>query len=259
MKEVLSRLATPRDAELPLIQHLEDLRRTLIHCLLALVLAMAVCIPLAQPLLAWLQAPLWKAAATNQYAFELITTSPVEGFLQIMKVIFAAGVLVSLPFMIYFIARFVFPGLKPHEQRGLVRGGLAGAVLFAGGAAFGYFITLPVAIQVMFYFNTVLGTTANWKIDAYLGFTLQLLIGFGLAFELPLLLLGLGRLGILTPARMRKYRRHVVVGILVVAMVLTPPDVPSQLQMAIPLYLLYECSLLLLSFRERKAKKGTEP
>ena len=248
------------DKEQPILEHLEELRRTLIRCLLALAAACLVCIPLARPLLRWLQAPLLRVAAQNHYPFELITTTPVEGFLQLVKMVFAAGVLVSLPFMIYFIAGFVFPGLKPPERKHLVYGGLAGAGLFAAGAGFGYYLTLPVAVKFMFYFNNALGTTANWKIDAYLGFVLQLLIGFGLAFELPLILLVLGRMGLVTTRQMRQYRRHVVVGILVIAMLLTPPDVASQLEMAIPLYLLYELCILILSIRDRslsKPKEGT--
>ena len=265
MKFILENWKSPftgGDKEQPILEHLEELRRMLFRCLLALVLACVVCIPLARPLLQWLQAPLLKVAAQNHYPFELITTSPVEGFMQLVKVVFAAGVMVSLPFMIYFIACFVFPGLKPLERKYLVRGGLAGAALFAVGVGFGYVLTLPVAVKFMFYFNDALGTTANWKIDAYLGFVLQLLIGFGLAFELPLLLLLLGHFGLVSTAQLRRYRRHVVVGILFLAMILTPPDVPSQLEMAIPLYLLYEICILILSLRDRskpQPPKGTSP
>lgn len=251
-----------RDKEQSVWEHLAEFRRMLLRCLLALAVACVVCIPLAKPLLAGLQAPLAQVAAQNHYAYELITTSPVEGFMQVVKVVFAAGTLLSLPFVIYVVAQFVFPGLKPHEQKMLVYGGLAGAVLFAFGVALGYCITLPVAVKLMFYFNAYLGTAANWKIDAYLGFVLQLLIGFGLTFELPLLLLLLGRLGLVVPAQLSRYRRHVVVGILVVAMLLTPPDVFSQLLMAIPLYVLYEVCILILRFRERSggaSKEGTEP
>lgn len=254
MKFVLNNWKSPFAAEdrvQSILAHLEDLRRMLIGCLLALATACVACIPLAQPLLRWLQAPLRQVAAQNHYELELITTSPVEGFMQLVKVVFATGVLASLPFMIFFIARFVFPGLKPHERKHLATGGLAGAALFAVGVGFGYVLTLPVAVKFMFYFNNAIGTTANWKIDAYLGFVLQLLIGFGLAFELPLILLLLGRLGIVSTAQMRQYRRHVVVGILVLAMLLTPPDVASQLEMAIPLYLLYESCILILSLRDR--------
>ena len=263
MKYVMGNWKSPLDAEdraQSILAHLEDLRRMLVRCLLTLVIACTACIPLARPLLRWLQAPLLRVAAQNRYELELITTSPVEGFMQLVKVILATGVLASLPVMVYFAARFVFPGLKPHERKYLAWGGLAGAVLFAAGVGFGYILTLPVAVKFMFYFNNALGTTANWKIDAYLGFVLQLLIGFGLAFELPLLLLVLGRLGVVSTAQMRRYRRHVVVGILVLAMLLTPPDVASQLEMAIPLYLLYELCILILSIRDRsqsQPKEGT--
>ncbi len=248
------------DKEQPFLEHLEEFRRMLVRCLVTVAIATAVCVPLAKPLLNWMQAPLFKAAAQNHYTFELITTSPIEAFLQLVKVIFATGILLSLPLIIYFIARFVIPGLKPTEKKVLVFGGLAGAVLFTIGVTLCYTITLPVAVKIMFYFNGYLGTVANWKIDAYLGFVMQLLIGFGLAFELPLILLMLGRMGVVTVAQLSKYRRHVMVGILVVAMALTPPDVITQLEMAVPLYVLYElCILILRPFeRGRKAKEGAE-
>lgn len=252
MKFVMDNWKAPfvsEDRAQSILAHLDDLRRMLIRCLIALGAACVACIPLARPLLRWLQAPLRQVAAQNRYELELITTSPVEGFMQLVKMVFATGVLVSLPFMVLFIARFVFPGLKPRERKFLTYGGFAGAALFAVGVGFGYVLTLPVAVKFMFYFNNAIGTTANWKIDAYLGFVLQLLIGFGLAFELPLLLLILGRLGVVSVSQMRQHRRHVVVGILVLAMLLTPPDVVSQMEMAIPLYLLYELCILILSLR----------
>ncbi len=191
-----------RDKEQPFLEHLEEFRTMLIRCILTLVIATAACIPLAKPLLSWMQAPLFQAAAQNHYEFQLITTSPIEAFMQLMKVVFATGVLLSLPLIIIFIARFILPGLKPSEQKLLVYGGLAGAVLFAIGVTLCYTITLPVAVKVMFYFNSYLGTVANWKIDAYLGFVMQLLIGFGLAFELPLILLMLGRMGVVSVAQL---------------------------------------------------------
>jgi sec-independent protein translocase protein TatC len=248
-----------RDKELSFLDHLEEFRTMLIRCLLTLAVATVVCIPLAKPLLNWLQAPLLQVAEKNHYTFELITTSPIEGVLQVMKIVFATGVLLSLPFIIYFVARFVFPGLKAREQKIMVYGGLAGAVLFAGGVTLCYTVTLPIAINIMFYFNNYLGATANWKIDTYLSFVMQLLVSFGLIFELPLILLLLGHLGVISTAQMRTYRRHVVIGILSIAMVLTPgPDVISQLQMAIPLYLLYELCILILLVRDRKSRKEKE-
>ncbi|MGE4488688.1 MAG: twin-arginine translocase subunit TatC [Kiritimatiellales bacterium] len=248
------------DRELPFLEHLEAFRQMLFRCLISLAVCTFACIPFARPLLQWLQAPLLHTAAQRGQEFELITTSPVEGFLQVVKVVFATGVLISLPLLIFFIAQFVLPGLKPSERKVLAYGGFFGAFLFAGGVALCYFISLPVAVNIMFYFNDYLGTVANWKIEKYLGFVLQLLIGFGLAFELPLILVIAGRMGLVTVEQLCRYRRHVGVGILVVAMLLTPPDIITQLQMAIPLYILYEgCIVILRLFNRRKAAEGEEP
>ena len=248
------------DREQPFLEHLEAFRQMLLRCLITVAICTLVCIPLARPLLNWLQAPLLKTAEANGHTFELITTSPIEGFLQVVKVIFSAGILISLPLIIFFIAQFVLPGLKPKERRVLLIGGCFGGILFTGGVALCYFISLPVAVNIMFYFNDYLGTVANWKIEKYLGFVLHLLIGFGLAFELPLILILLGRMGLVTPLQLREHRRHVVIGILMLAMALTPPDIITQLQMAIPLYLLYECCIAILRlFEKREQLRGTDP
>jgi sec-independent protein translocase protein TatC len=241
------------------LEHLEAFRQMLIRSLLAAAVGMGICIPLATHIVRWLQAPLLAAAEAREQTFELITISPTEGFLQFIKIAFAGGLLISLPLILFFIAQFVLPGLKPAEKKALGIGSVFGALLFAAGVALCYFVSLPVAVNIMFYFNETLGTQANWKIASYLGFVMHLLIGFGLAFELPLILILLGRLGLVSIGQLRAHRRHVFIGILVLAMMLTPPDIITQLQMAIPLYLLYEiCILILRLFERREQKRGNE-
>jgi sec-independent protein translocase protein TatC len=235
------------DSDRPFLEHLEAFRTMLIQCVVTVVICMLGCIPLAKPLLYWLQKPLMDAAAVSGFEYQLITLSPIEAIVQIVKIIFVSGLIVSAPFLIFFISLFILPGLKKTEKKVITQAAIAGGVLFAGGVAMGYGMTMPVAIKLMLHFNDILGTTANWGIDKYIGFVLQLLLGFGLAFELPMILIVLGKLGIVTSKGLRTYRRHVIVGLFIVAMLLTPPDPLTQLQMAIPLIILYECCIWILA------------
>jgi sec-independent protein translocase protein TatC len=235
------------DQDRPFLEHLEAFRTMLFQCVITVGICMAACIPLAKPILYWLRKPLVDAAAATGFEYQLITLSPIEAFIQIVKIIFVSGLIVSAPILIFFIGLFVLPGLKKSEQKVLNYATFAGGILFIAGITMGYMMTLPVAINLMLRFNDTLGTVANWGIDKYIGFVLQLLLGFGLAFELPMILIVLGKMGVVTSRGLRTYRRHVIVGLFVLAMLLTPPDPVTQLQMAIPLIVLYECCIWILA------------
>jgi sec-independent protein translocase protein TatC len=159
-----------------------------------------------------------------------------------------------------FIGAFIFPGLTSREKRAVINASGFAVVLFVAGVLFGYTFTLPAALKIMFGMHAWLGIRPEWTVTSYVTFALQLLIGFGLVFELPTILLTLGKLGIVSSLQLRTMRRHAIVIILVVAAALTPPDVFSQLLMTLPLVALYELCIWLVRLDERRKKVGnTEP
>lgn len=236
--------------------HLEDLRFTIIAAFLSLLAGMLVALPLAPRILSLLKVPLEKAGKDpSTFLVVLEMTGP---FSLAMRVIFWSGLVLSFPFITYFVGRFVFPGLLLKERKAVLLGLGSAVVLFAAGVALGYKLTLPLAMRVMFRIGDWIGVAPKFvEVGSYAAFVLQLLIGFGCAFELPVVVLSLGRLGIVSSLQLRDKRRHVIIGLLALAMLLTPPDPYSMVLMAIPLVLLYELCVWLTWSYERN--RGTSP
>lgn len=239
----------------PFLAHLEDLRTTLIQCVAALTVGILIAFPLAPRIFSVLKIPL-KGITDDPDTF--LRSLEVSGaFMVSLRISFWSGLLMSAPLIVVFIARFVFPGLTRREKDVVVQMSGVSVVLFVFGAMLGYWVTLPVALKVLFGMNAWLGVRAEWTVSSYVAFATQLLIGFGLVFELPVAVLVLGRLGLLSSAQLRDKRRIAIVIALIVGAVLTPgPDVFSQLMMAIPLILLYEICVWVLFYTERKAAPG---
>ncbi len=247
----------PRDDPKPFLEHLEELRWTILGCLIALALGMAVAAPLAPAILKWLRAPL--AGVTDRPDQFLQSLEITGGFSIALQTVFWCGLLLSAPAILLLVGRFIFPGLKPRERRAAGAAGAAGLLLFALGVALGYGIVLPVALRVMLGLHAWMGIQAWWTVTSYVAFTIQLLIAFGLAFELPMVLMALGYLGIVSSATLRAKRPHAIVILLALAMVLTPgPDVFSQVVMAVPLILLYEICIWSIRLFERKRRDSTQ-
>jgi sec-independent protein translocase protein TatC len=238
----------------PFVEHLEDLRKMLFAIAGLLLAGLLVAIPFAPHVIALAKAPMAKAGKDPEQFLQVIQVA--GGFVLGMKIIFWTGILFSSPFILICIARFVFPGLKAKERR-LVRAVLwASVLLFAAGVFACYKVTLPVGIAMMFSMNSWLGVNVEWvEFGDYVSFVLKLLIAFGAAFELPVVVLTLGFMGIISSRMLRTYRRHAIVVILIIAMVLTPPDVFTQLLMGVPMILLYEICVWTIYLRERRAKQ----
>jgi len=234
----------------PFVEHLQDLRSTILWSLGFLVAGMTVAIPLAPSILRLTKAPI---AAAGRDPDTFLRVLRVTGGLSIaLRVILWSGILFSLPLIVLVVGRFVLPGLKPKEKRALAQASGFAVLLFVAGVCMGYFTTLPVAVRMMLRINTWLGLETEFvELADYVSFVLRLLLSFGLAFELPVVLIALGNLGIVHSRQLRDKRPHVIVGLLVVAMILTPPDPLTQLLMAGPLVLLYEMCIWLIWFRER--------
>jgi len=225
--------------------HLDQFRWTLICSAGALLAGMLICLPFSSSISRFLQRPLPPSLA--------LQSIEVTGALMItLSIIFWGGVIVSSPFLFYVTGRFVFPAVKPRQRDGLVPAVIVGAGLFVVGTGMGYMVTLPLAIRLMLTVHHWIGVHPLWTINSYIRFALQVLLGFGLAFEFPLFLFMLGRFGVVKSSQLRRYRREVAIALLVLAMLLTPPDIITQVLLALPLYLSYEACTLSLFFMERK-------
>jgi sec-independent protein translocase protein TatC len=235
----------------PFLDHLEDFRRALIQSVAAIVVGMIIAFPLAPSILHLLKKPLYMVTSNPDAMLQSMEVS--GAFVSAMEMSFWSGILLSTPFLVFIIGGFILPALTASEKKLAMQAGGLGVVLFVFGVVFGYVYTLPFALSAMYLFNDWLGVSAMWTLSSYVSFTSQLLIAFGLAFEIPMVLLVLGRLGIITGEWLRTHRRHAIVAALIIACVLTPPDVVSQIIMTIPLVIMYEgCIWLVLAWDRKK-------
>ncbi len=230
-------------AERPLVAHLLELRSRLLRAVVGLLVVLAAMLPFANKLYGLLAQPLLDKLPEGG---QLIATQVASPFFAPMKLAFFAALMVSMPWLLYQVWAFVAPGLYRREKKlalPLLGSALA---LFYAGCAFAFFLVLPMVFG--FLANvTPTGVAMMTDISAYLDFVLVLFLAFGLSFELPVALVILALLGWVTPAQLREGRGYAVVGVFVVAAVLTPPDVVSQLMLAIPMCLLYEAGIIAAS------------
>ncbi len=230
------------------MEHLCEFRRTLLQCLGVFGLAVAIVIPLTPSLLTALKWPL-QGIVADPDSF-LTSYEVASGFVVMLRIAAGGGLLLAAPWIALLVGRFIMPGLTLAERR-LVRrySGLA-VMLFGVGVVFAYGLILPLALRVMLRIHQWMGIhVVHVLATNYIAFVIQMMLGFGLAFEMPVALLILGHLGIVDAVLLRSRRRQVWVAMLIVAMLMTPQDVATQLLMAGPLIAMYEGCILLIGRR----------
>jgi len=225
----------------PLTSHLQELRKRLVLSFIVVAVGFVICYAFSQDLFDILSKPLLKIMPSGS---SLIFTSVAEAFFTYMKVAFIAGIILASPFVLFQVWAFVTPGLYRHEKRYVIPFVAAGSFFFALGILFAYFVAIPAGFKFLLgYATDFIKPMPSMK--EYLSFSIKFLLAFGLVFEFPVVLVLLARIGVVDAKMLARHRKYAILLIFIFAAVMTPPDVISQLLMAIPLMGLYELSIIL--------------
>ena len=237
------------DASMPLTAHLEELRSRLIRSSLAVLAAFIVCYLTAERLITFMTAPLLRLEASG---LTVIGTGVAEAFFAKLKVAFVAAIFVALPVLLWHAWQFVAPGLYRHEQRYAKGFVVFGTLFFLLGAAFCYLVIFDIGYRFFLEQYQQLDIRPAIRVSEYLSFSAKLMLAFGVVFELPVAGVFLARVGLIDHRMMIRQFPYAFLGMVVLGAVLTPPDVISQVLLALPLTVLYGLTIVLVYFMRRK-------
>jgi sec-independent protein translocase protein TatC len=236
----------------PFLSHLEELRKRLIACAIAVGVGFVISYIFSERLFRILISPLMAVMGEGE---RLIFTNLPEMFLTYLKTAFIAAILLVAPVIFYQLWMFIAPGLYQHEKKFAVPFVIFSTILFVGGALFGYFVVFPFGFKFFLGFANE-SIQALPSVKQYFSFAVKLLFAFGIVFELPVVVFFLAKMGLVTPDLLKRKRKYALLLTFVMAAILTPPDVITQLMMAGPLILLYEIGIIIARVAGRK--KATE-
>jgi sec-independent protein translocase protein TatC len=242
------------DEKQPFLAHLEELRSRLIVCAIAVGAGFAISYVFSKQLFSLLILPLTKVLPPEG---RLIFTSLPEMFITYIKVSLVAGIILTIPIIFYEVWMFLAPALYQHEKRYLVPFVVFSSILFVVGALFGYLVVFPYGFKFFISFATE-DIQALPSVKQYFSFAIRLLLAFGLVFEMPIVVLFLTKIGMITPDAMKRYRKFALLSSFILSAILTPPDVATQIMMALPIIILYELSIFLSRGVYRKRQESSE-
>ncbi len=244
---------SPEEYEAPITEHLAELRTRIFRSLIAIIVAMVAVFTKVDFFFEFFKEPLNKAFPD----LKLVALTPTESFFTAFKIAFLVGFVIASPFVFYQVWKFIEPALYEEEKKLVVPFVLFTTVFFISGAMFAYFGVLPLAIKFLLTFGyTQLDVEAMISVSSYISFVVRLILAFGITFELPVILSLLARLGLVTPETLAKFRPYFVVAAFVMAALLTPPDVISQVFLAMPLIVFYEISIWMAKILYPRSERG---
>lgn len=241
--------------------HIQDLRKRLVISTATILVAFIVCFSFWKSIFEFVKSPI-ESAFSDNIKGTLMQLTPLEGIFSAMSISFLAALVISTPIIFWQIWLFVAPGLYKKEKKIILPFVFFGSAMFALGAAFAYYIVFPFMIKYILMFGNDM-FAANISIESYVGFFIRIVLGFGVAFELPVLAYFLARVGLITDESLKNFFKYAVVLIFIIAAIITPPDPFSQLLMAIPLVGLYGLAIIIAYFTnpaqkpKKPAKKST--